>query len=416
MNTLTIAKRLWILIACALLAVLAVGVVGYTAAISAQKGVIQIRDDSLVSIKLLAKVSSDFQRVRVNAYAHVASTDEAQMADLEKRLKGFEESIKEGLKRYSGLVSSAEDKALLEAGQQATSRYIATFYEKVLPKSRKSETAAGLALMQGEGAIGSNYLAQAEQLVPEQPRVREQAFTAALLAGDLDVAGRIAPEGEGVSPVIVQAGRLVSAVQTFVGGDARRANALFKAAPIGAPHDRAGFAVGIMGAGVLGQRVLDCLKPFGFPLHAWSRNGKEIDGVTCHAGMAGLDAFLRQSRVVVCMLPLTEETTNILNRANLAKMPPGSYVINVARGSHLAEPDLLTYIKSGHIAGATLDVFRNEPLPAQHPFWQEPRITITPHIAALTLRDESVRQIAGKIALLEAGKPCADIVNRELGY
>jgi glyoxylate/hydroxypyruvate reductase A len=183
-----------------------------------------------------------------------------------------------------------------------------------------------------------------------------------------------------------------------------------------APHDRASFSVGIMGAGVLGQRVLDCLKPFGFPLHAWSRNGKEIDGVTCHAGMAGLDAFLRQSRVVVCMLPLTEETTNILNRANLAKMPPGSYVINVARGSHLAEPDLLTYIKSGHIAGATLDVFRNEPLPAQHPFWQEPRITITPHIAALTLRDESVRQIAGKIALLEDGKPCADIVNRELGY
>ena len=150
MNTLTITKRLWILIACALLAVLAVGVVGYTAAITAQKGVVQIRDDSLVSIKLLAKVSSDFQRVRVNAYAHVASTDEAQMADLEKRLKGFEEIIKEGLKRYSGLVSSAEDKALLEAGQQATSRYIATFYEKVLPKSRKSETAAALALMQGE--------------------------------------------------------------------------------------------------------------------------------------------------------------------------------------------------------------------------------------------------------------------------
>ena len=150
MNSLTITKRLWILIACALIAVLAVGVIGYTTAVTAQNGVTQIRDDSLVSIKILAKISSDFQRVRVNAYAHVASTDEAQMAEMETRLKGFDEAIKDGLKRYSALVTSPEDKALLEAGTQATSRYIATFNEKVLPKSRKSETATALALMQGE--------------------------------------------------------------------------------------------------------------------------------------------------------------------------------------------------------------------------------------------------------------------------
>ena len=150
MNTLTITKRLWILIACALLAVLAVGILGYTAAMTAQKGVIQIRDDSLVSIKLLAKVSSDFQRLRVNAYAHVASTDDAQMAEFEKRIKGFEENIKADLKRYAGVVNSAEDKAMLEADQQAIDRYLAGFYDKVLPKSRKSETAAALALMQGE--------------------------------------------------------------------------------------------------------------------------------------------------------------------------------------------------------------------------------------------------------------------------
>ncbi|AXA93344.1 glyoxylate/hydroxypyruvate reductase A [Massilia sp. YMA4] len=181
-------------------------------------------------------------------------------------------------------------------------------------------------------------------------------------------------------------------------------------------HDKASFAVGVMGAGVLGQRILECLKPFGFPLHAWSRNPKQIEGVTCFAGPDGLDAFLQRTRVVVCVLPLTEDTSNILNRANLAKLPPGSYVINVARGAHLSEPDLLTFIRSGHIAGATLDVFRNEPLPLQHPFWQEPRITITPHIAALTLRDESVRQMAQKIMQLEQGLPCADIVNRDLGY
>ncbi len=109
------------------------------------------------------------------------------------------------------------------------------------------------ALTSGESAAGADYLARVEALTPEQPRVREQAFTAALLAGDLDVAGRIAPEGEGVSPVIVQAGRLVSGVQTFVGGDARRADALFKAAPIGSPHDRAGFYVQVWIAAAAGD-------------------------------------------------------------------------------------------------------------------------------------------------------------------
>ncbi|WP_338768561.1 glyoxylate/hydroxypyruvate reductase A [Massilia sp. METH4] len=181
-------------------------------------------------------------------------------------------------------------------------------------------------------------------------------------------------------------------------------------------HDRATFTVGVMGAGALGRRVLDCLRPFGFPLQAWSRSEKDIDGVRCFAGNEGLDAFLRSTRVVVCMLPLTDTTANILNRANLGKLPHGAYVINVARGAHVSEPDLLAYIRSGHIAGATLDVFRNEPLPRQHPFWDEPRITITPHISALTLRDESVRQIAGKIGQLERGEPVADVINRELGY
>ncbi len=181
-------------------------------------------------------------------------------------------------------------------------------------------------------------------------------------------------------------------------------------------HERDTFTVGVMGAGTLGRRVLDCLRPFGFPLQAWKRTDDAIDGVRCFAGDDGLDAFLRSTRVVVCMLPLTEATANILNRANLGKLPRGAYVINVARGAHLAEPDLLACIQSGHVAGATLDVFRNEPLPAQHPFWVEPRITITPHISALTLRDESVRQIAGKIGQLERGEPIADVVDRELGY
>ncbi len=105
-----------------------------------------------------------------------------------------------------------------------------------------------------------------------------------------------------------------------------------------------------------------------------------------------------------------------LDRARLSKLRPGAYLINVARGAHVAEPDLLALIKSGQIAAATLDVFRNEPLPAQHPFWLEPRISITPHISALTLRRESIAQIVTKIRQFEAGQPVDDIVDRNRGY
>ncbi|NGZ83287.1 2-hydroxyacid dehydrogenase [Duganella aceris] len=176
------------------------------------------------------------------------------------------------------------------------------------------------------------------------------------------------------------------------------------------------FAVGVLGTGVLGTAVLEALAPFGFPLRGWSRSEKSIPGVQCFHGEQGLDTFLRGTRVLVCMLPLTPETGNLINRTNMCKLPQGSFLINVARGAHLAEPELVALIKSGHIAAATLDVFRNEPLPAQHPFWQEPRISITPHISALTLRRESVQQIAEKIRKVEQGQPVADVVDRNRGY
>ena len=181
-------------------------------------------------------------------------------------------------------------------------------------------------------------------------------------------------------------------------------------------HEKADFSIGVLGLGMLGARVLEALAPFGFPLHGWSRTQKALPGVACHAGDAGLDTLLRSSRVLVNMLPLTPQTNNLLDRHNLGKLPPQSYLINVARGAHVAEPDLLALIKSGHIAGATLDVTRIEPLPLQHPFWLEPRITLTPHISALTLRRDSVAQIAAKIRALEAGQPIADIVDRQQGY
>jgi glyoxylate/hydroxypyruvate reductase len=176
------------------------------------------------------------------------------------------------------------------------------------------------------------------------------------------------------------------------------------------------FTVGIMGLGRLGMPVVEAMRLFGFPVRGWSRTPKDLPGVECFHGADGLDAFLRGTRVLVCMLPLTPETSNLLDRHNLGKLLPNAYLINVSRGAILAEPDLMTLIRSGHIAGATLDVFRHEPLPAPHPFWNEPRIAITPHISALTMRHDAVRQIADKIAKLESGQPVGDIVDRDLGY
>ncbi|MES2321230.1 MAG: glyoxylate/hydroxypyruvate reductase A [Pseudomonadota bacterium] len=181
-------------------------------------------------------------------------------------------------------------------------------------------------------------------------------------------------------------------------------------------HKKEDFSIGVMGMGVLGARVLATLAGFGFPLRGWSRGQKQMAGVECFAGADGLEPFLRGTRVLVCMLPLTPETTNLLDRRHLSLLPEGAYLINVARGAHVAEPDLLTLIRSGRIAGATLDVFRNEPLPAPHPFWDEPRITITPHISALTLRGESIAQICEKIGALRRGEPVADVVDRTRGY
>ena len=182
------------------------------------------------------------------------------------------------------------------------------------------------------------------------------------------------------------------------------------------PYQKQDFPVGILGLGVLGTRIADSLAQFGFPLLGWSRSPKDLAGMRCFSGSDGLDAFLRGSRVLVCVLPLTDETVGLLGRDNLAKLQPGAYLINVARGGHVAEAELLSAIRSGRIAGATLDVCRTEPLPPQHPFWSEPRITLTPHIAALTLRSESILQVAGKIRALERGEAIAGIVDPGKGY
>jgi glyoxylate/hydroxypyruvate reductase A len=182
------------------------------------------------------------------------------------------------------------------------------------------------------------------------------------------------------------------------------------------PRARAEYPVGVMGLGVLGERVARALTVFEFPVHGWSRTPKAIDGVQCHAGEAQLDAFLAQCRVLINLLPLTPETENILNRRTLGLLQPGGYVINLARGAHLVDDDLIALLDEGHLAGATLDVFRTEPLPAEHGFWKHPKITVTPHTSARTLREESIAQIAGKIAALQRGEAVVGEVDRLRGY
>ncbi|MES2978646.1 MAG: glyoxylate/hydroxypyruvate reductase A [Pseudomonadota bacterium] len=182
------------------------------------------------------------------------------------------------------------------------------------------------------------------------------------------------------------------------------------------PQRRQDFPVGVMGLGVLGERVCRALSHFEFPVRGWSRSGKHIDGVQCYAGSEGLSAFLAATRIVVCLLPLTAETEGILREETLSQLMPGGYVINVARGGHVVDEDLIRLIDSGRLSGATLDVFRQEPLPAAHPFWTHPKIDITPHTSARTLRDESIAQIAGKLLAMERGEPVAGRVNRGRGY
>ena len=182
------------------------------------------------------------------------------------------------------------------------------------------------------------------------------------------------------------------------------------------PRDRADFPVGIMGLGVLGGRVARALAQFDFPVVGWSRSARNVDGVRCFSGQAGFDDFLGHTRILVCLLPLTSETRDIINAANLAKLMPQAYVINVARGAHLVDLDLLNMLDQGRLAGATLDVFRTEPLPPGHPFWKHPKIVVTPHTSARTLRLESIAQITSKIEAMERGEAVAGVVNAARGY
>lgn len=179
---------------------------------------------------------------------------------------------------------------------------------------------------------------------------------------------------------------------------------------------RADWSVGVMGMGVMGKRVAQAIATLGYPVAGWARSGKQVPGIDNYAGRSQFEAFLKRTRVLVNTLPLTPETTGILNRQTLGLLQPGAHLINMARGEHLVEEDLLALLDSGHMHGATLDVFQQEPLPAGHAFWQHPNITVTPHIAGATLLEEAVLQVSEKVRQFLRGESVTGLVLRERGY
>jgi glyoxylate/hydroxypyruvate reductase len=176
------------------------------------------------------------------------------------------------------------------------------------------------------------------------------------------------------------------------------------------------YTIGFLGFGVLGRAVAAKLAAFDFPLAGWSLTRKTVPGVESFSGRGELPAFLARVRVLVCLLPLSRETVSLLDRTALQALPAGAHLVNVARGGIVVDEDLVALLDAGHLASATLDVFHDEPLPASHPFWHHPRITITPHTSAVTLVEDSIAQVATKIRRLERGESVTGIVDRARGY
>jgi glyoxylate/hydroxypyruvate reductase A len=176
------------------------------------------------------------------------------------------------------------------------------------------------------------------------------------------------------------------------------------------------FVVGILGLGALGAAAAQQLRALGFAVAGWSRGAKSIEGVRSFHGDHGFAALLGESEIVVCLLPLTPATENILDRRAFALMPRGAAVINCARGGHLVEADLLAALDAGQLSAAVLDVFRQEPLPPDHPFWRHPKVVVTPHVAAATHPPTAAPVVADTLRRVRENRPLVNVVDRSAGY
>ncbi|MES9967475.1 MAG: glyoxylate/hydroxypyruvate reductase A [Sedimenticola sp.] len=174
--------------------------------------------------------------------------------------------------------------------------------------------------------------------------------------------------------------------------------------------------VGVMGLGALGRAAVEMLLAVGFRVIGWSRSAKQVEGVETFSGSDGMGAFLRQSEILVNLLPLTDETRGILDRALFRQLPRGAQLINLARGAHLVEDDLLDALEDGTIGHAVLDVFAAEPLPSGHPFWVNSRITLSPHVAALTNRASASKIVAENVRGYRINGTFPTLVDPDKGY
>jgi glyoxylate/hydroxypyruvate reductase A len=176
------------------------------------------------------------------------------------------------------------------------------------------------------------------------------------------------------------------------------------------------LGIGIMGFGEIGQFVAKKLSDFGFRVCGWNRSRRHDGEMRVYSGRDELGEFLGSANVLVCLLPLTAETESILNEQNLGQLPPGAYLINAGRGGHLVESDLLSALDSGHLSGALLDVFREEPLPGGHPFWNHDKITVTPHIASITNPVSASAEVVENYRRVLNNEPLLNLVDIDSGY
>ena len=174
--------------------------------------------------------------------------------------------------------------------------------------------------------------------------------------------------------------------------------------------------IGFLGLGMLAQAAIDRLKPFQFPIAAWSRSERTVEGVACFHGDDQLGDFLRGTDILVCLLPLTEQTSGILNARLFSLLPAGARLLHVGRGPQLDQGALIEALDSGHLAAAMLDVTDPEPLPESHPLWSHPKVIITPHIASVTQPHTAAQSVIENIRRHRAGRNPIGRVDRTLGY